>query len=125
MARTSPFTQRQGFKREVLELYPEITQDPLLSEQFDRIRRVLEKSFFFNFDGDGYELSFTANQTNLRFPHQLGFQPKDAWLTSEIGTGTLQFNYDKFDPEFLDLTVSGVSGTYTVRFCAGIMAGDL
>jgi hypothetical protein len=116
---------RTGFKREVLELYAEETQDEVVQENFDRIRRVLEKSFFFNFDGDGYTFDFTGDQTNFRFPHNLGFQPKDAWLTSEIGTGVLQFNYDLFDTEELDITVSGVSGTYSVRFVAGILAGDL
>ncbi len=113
---------RQGFKREVLELYAEQTKDPIVQENFDRIRRVLEKSFFFNFDGDAFEVEFTGNVTNLQFPHNLGFLPKDAWLTSEIGTGTFTFNYELFTSEFIDITTTGVSGTFTVRFIAGVTA---
>lgn len=117
---------RRGFKREDLELYAERVRDPVIQENFDRIRRVIEKSFFFQFDGDAFEFSFDLNVTNFRIPHNLGFQPKDAWLTSEIGAGTLQFNYDLFSPEELDLTISGVGAdVYTVRFVAGSFVGDL
>jgi hypothetical protein len=114
---------RTGYKTEILELYAEAEQDPVAEENFDRIRRALQRNLMFNFDGDSYEISFTKDETNLKFPHELGFQPKDVIVTSEIGTGSVQFNYDRFDPEFLDITTTGVSGTYKIRFIAGIMAG--
>jgi len=116
---------RDGFKKEVLELYTELENKDWIQENFDRLRRYLERSFLVNFDGDGFEISFTADQTNFRFPHLLSFQPKDAWITSEEGTGTVVFNYELFTPDVLDLTVSGVTGTYTIRFVAGIVVGNL
>ena len=108
---------RLGFKREVLELLVENTQDTVTQENFDRIRQVLEKSLFLRFDGDAYELTFTGAVTNFKFAHNLGFIPKDAWITSEIGAGSTTFNYDKFTSQEMDITTTGA---VTVRFVAGV-----
>ncbi len=52
-------------------------------------------------------IQFVAAGTNIRYPHNLGFLPKDVLQTSLVGTGSLTWNYDKFDKEFLDITVTG------------------
>jgi hypothetical protein len=54
------------------------------------------------------EMTLTENQTNYKYPHNLGFQPKDVIVTSKKGSGTVSFNYDKFDATNLNMDVSGI-----------------
>ena len=68
-----------------------------------------------------FSIVFTAEVTNFRYSHRLGFKPLDAWFTSQIGTGTLsagraEFNYSLFDRDFFDITTTG---PVTVRFFIG------
>lgn len=60
--------------------------------------------------------------TNFKYPHNLGFQPQDIILTSQMGAGTIVFNYDKFDSTNLDITTTGPS---VIRFLAGTYQGAL
>lgn len=62
-------------------------------------------------------LEFLSAQTNAKIPHGLGFKPLDVMQTSLIGAGvTVTFNYDLFDTETIDITVSGAC---SIRFFIG------
>lgn len=63
-----------------------------------------------------FEVSLTQTVTNFKFKHNLGFMPKDIIQTSQIGSGSLTFNYALFDKNFIDLSTTG---PVTVRFFAG------
>jgi hypothetical protein len=69
------------------------------------------------------QISITGNVTNFKFPHNMRIVPKDIIQTSKIGTGTWTWNYDKFDRDNLDITVSGASGTNVVRALVGNLEG--
>jgi hypothetical protein len=69
-----------------------------------------------------FEVAFTQAVANFKYPHKLGFQPKDVITTSLIGAGAVTFNYSKFDSTNLDITVTGPC---TVRFLAGTYQGAL
>jgi len=63
-----------------------------------------------------FEISFDGVVTNEKYPHNLGFQPKDILQTSTTGVGDITFNYSSFDKENLDITTSGAC---TVRAFIG------
>ncbi len=69
-----------------------------------------------------YEITFDVAVTNQRYPHRLGYLPKDIILTNVSDSASVIFNYDLFDKEFFDLTTSGAC---TVRFFAGTFAETL
>jgi hypothetical protein len=58
------------------------------------------------------EIEISVASTNFRFPHNLGYNPRDIIVTSATGldgtpfTGTYSWNWDKFDGTNLDLTCS-------------------
>lgn len=69
-----------------------------------------------------FTIVFTSAQDEGKYPHNLGFQPKDIIVTSQTGLGDVIFNYDLFDSNNLNITVTGIvteSGPTTVRFFAG------
>lgn len=73
-----------------------------------------------------FEITFTQAVNNLKFPHNLGFLPKDVLLTSIIGAGSVIFNYNLFTSTEMDITVTGsVTSAVptTVRFFAGTNSG--
>jgi hypothetical protein len=53
------------------------------------------------------DLTFTQAEENYRFRHGLGIVPQDILVTFFVGPGTLTWNYNSFDSEFLDITVTG------------------
>lgn len=79
-------------------MYEYLISEPLLQGKFDH-----------------FEVTTRAAVTNLKVPHNLGFQPKDIIVTSQIG-GTATFNYQQFTPQYIVLTTSAAM---TVRFFGG------
>jgi len=55
-------------------------------------------------------------ETNLKVAHGLNEKPLDLVQTSIIGSGTITYNYDKFDQDTIDVTTSG---PVTVRYYVG------
>lgn len=62
------------------------------------------------------ELTFKAAGANQRMAHGLGSVPKDAFITSKTGTGSVTLNYELFDNQFLDITTTGPA---TIRLFVG------
>ncbi len=73
------------------------------------VRRNFEKiqAFFIMAQFRFISIEFTVAQANIRYPHNMGFVPRDVLQTSLRGTGSLVWNYDLFDKDFLDITVTG------------------
>lgn len=63
--------------------------------------------------------------SGFKFPHNLGYTPKDVIITSAIGldgsafSGTIAWNFDKFDGTNLNLTTSAGC---TLRVIVGILS---
>lgn len=93
----------------------------VVRENFDRLRAFFVKETpLLGFRH--FEIKFTQSATNFKFPHNLGFQPKDVLQTSIIGAGSVVFNYNLFTSTEMDITVTGsVTDALptTVRFFAG------
>ena len=62
-----------------------------------------------------FEITTRAAVTALKIPHNLGFQPKDIIVTSQIG-GTATFIYQSFTTQDIVLTTTAAM---TVRFFGG------
>lgn len=54
-----------------------------------------------------FEITIPEAVTHMRYPHNLGYLPKDVLQSSLIGAGSLTWNYDKFDQDNLDITTTG------------------
>jgi hypothetical protein len=86
-------------------LLREIT-DPYVRENFSRIRDYVRLQH--QLEGfKHYEITITGAQTHFKFPHNLGFQPKDVLVTSLTGAGSVSWNYDLFDRTNLNLSTTG------------------
>lgn len=95
-----------------------LVQDPVVRENLQQILdffRVENHLFGFRH----YELSFQTAST-FQFMHRLGYLPKDAILTSQIGAGTVSFNYSSFTRESISITTTGPC---VVRFFLGTYGG--
>jgi hypothetical protein len=53
-----------------------------------------------------FELTFDRAVTNFKYPHGLNFVPRDVIQTSTRGNGFIQWNYDLFDFNYLDVSTS-------------------
>lgn len=67
-----------------------------------------------------FEIEFNKAETELLFPHNLAFLPKDIIVTSLTGGNTVSFVYEKFTNKNLVITTSGPC---VVRFLAGRYEG--
>lgn len=82
-------------------------KDPYVLQNFDRLNAFFSEENIVTSKFKHFEITFTGAVTNQKFPHNLGFQPKDVILTSKIGAGNITFNYDLFDRVNLDITTTG------------------
>lgn len=84
----------------------EDVDDPQARENFRRIDSFFREDT--NLKGfQHFEIVLEAAVTNKKYPHNLGFTPKDVIVTSLIGAGAITWNYELFDSENLDLTTTG------------------
>jgi hypothetical protein len=96
-------------------------QDIYVRENFFRLDKFLKKYPLFRAELYFFELTFVAAVTNERRPHGLTFKPLDIIQTSLIGSGSLTWNYDRFDLKNLDVTTTGPC---TVRAFIGAYRED-
>lgn len=97
------------------KLAKENITDPNARESFKQLQEFLvEETPLIGFRH--FEISLDAATVNYRFPHSLGFLPKDIIETSVTGSGSVTYNFSLFDDTFLDITVTGPC---VMRFFAG------
>lgn len=100
----------------MLDLRFENIADPLIRDAIFNIVEEFRKQDTFNSQLKHFEINFLTPVTNFKFPHKLGFVPKDVILTSSIGYGVATFNYDLFDNVNFDITTTDA---VKIRFFAG------
>lgn len=100
----------------MLNIRLEKVKDLDLREIFKNILKEWKLQDFLLANFKHYEISFNTNVTNFKYPHNLGFIPKDVFITSQIGVGVAEFNYEDFDNQNFDITATDAC---TVRFFAG------
>lgn len=97
-------------------LFRKEIEDEFSQENFRRLGDYFKDSPLEKFQFKFFEIPFTMAVTNFRYPHNLGFSPKDVITTFVSGGATVTWNYDSFDSSFLDITTSGPT---TVRALVG------
>lgn len=104
----------------------DLVQDPVVREFLQRIREEFDSQTLLRGKWRFMELSFTSNITNFTVAHGLGFMPKDLFQTGKTGTGSITYNYSRFDSTNIDVTTSGTSASdpLVVRFFVGRYEGD-
>lgn len=91
-------------------------QDPTTRECFQWIIDYVRGVSLLQGNFEHYEFEFNKAETELRIPHNLGFQPIDIIQTYKIGAGNVTFIYEKFTTTNFCITTTGAC---TVRFFAG------
>lgn len=102
----------------------EITQieNTYTRENFKKIE-ILSKSPLINKPLSFYETKLPCATSNFKFPHNLGYTPKDIVITSILGTGAVTIIYANLDGTNVEFTTTGTAGDFlTVRFLLGIIA---
>lgn len=105
-----------------MNLQLEGLKDPLARENFQRIQDASLKDALPKGEWKFFEIVFTKAVTNFKYPHSLGFMPKDIIQTSLKGAGTLTWNYNLFTQTDLNITTSGAC---TVRAFVGSYSEEI
>ena len=92
----------------MIKLFIKEIVERFTQENFDKIQKFFNEDPFIKGHFKHFEITFTQAETNFKFPHQLGFQPKDVIQTSLTGAGSLTWNYSSinWDATNLDITVT-------------------
>lgn len=100
----------------MLKLFLAEITDLFIRKNFEKIADAINKNVLLSGQWRFVEITFTGAATNFRYKHNLNFAPKDVIQTSLIGAGTITWNYDRFNSDYLDITTSGA---LTVRAFVG------
>ena len=88
------------------EIFVNEIQDPVIRKNFQNLLDYFERDGNFN-DFKFIEFEAKKAEANIKINHNLGYIPKDIVISSQEGSGSLTFNRDKFDKQFLDVTTTG------------------
>jgi hypothetical protein len=91
-----------------LKLNRSFIQDSDVKSALEQIESYVNVQPFLKGEFKFYSISITGAVTNYKFPHNLGFVPKDVLVTSVIGSSPT-WNYSLFDATNLDITVAGTT----------------
>lgn len=89
-----------------LKLFVIQVDDEYSRDNFQQIERHAREQSLLRGRFKFFEITFAKAVTNFKFPHKLGFAPKDVIQTSLMGAGVLTWNYARFDATNLDITTS-------------------
>lgn len=101
-----------------VKLYVSQFDDPYIQQNFKTLGDLFKLIPFLKGEWRFIEFQVTATGTNQKVSHSLGFAPKDILVTSTIG-GTITFNYNKFDGNFLNFDATVTTSPMTVRAFVG------
>lgn len=91
-------------------------QDIYVRENFNRLKKYLNDSVFFEGDFDFYEVDIPKASELFAVAHGLKFIPADIIFLNVTGDHNVYFNYENFDRDNIYITASGPC---VVRFLAG------
>ena len=103
----------------MIDLIFDKLSDPVARENFEKLDQHLRDQIFSKLEGKHFEIVISGAVTNQRFKHNLGFVPKDIVQTSVKGAGTISWNYDNFDKDYVYFTTTNAC---TVRVFIGTYA---
>lgn len=81
--------------------------DKYVKENFQRIESANLQSPFTLGDFRILTIDIPGAVSNLRYAHNLGFQPSDVWTTYRSEDEIETWNYTLFNSEFLDISATG------------------
>lgn len=90
-----------------MKLLTSEVQDPIVQENFKRIERAFETQKMLKGAWQFFDLSFDAAVSSKPFAHGFKFIPKDVMQTYVSGAGTVTWEFDKFDQNFIYVTTTG------------------
>lgn len=97
-------------------LFKKEIADTFVQENFKRINDYFRAEAITRAGFEFLEIVLPAAVTNFRFPHSLGYQPKDVVLMHNLDNAVVTFNYRLFDKTMLDITSAGAT---TLRILVG------
>jgi len=100
----------------MLKLRVDEVKDSVARENFQKLDNEFSQSPILKGTWRFVEITFSGAVANFKYPHGLGFIPKDKIELSVSGPGDLVWNYDDFDRTNIDLTTTGA---LTVRALVG------
>lgn len=105
----------------MIDLNLDLIDDPVVRENFLKVQQFIKEWPFTKGTWRFYDVSFVGAVTNFKYPHNLGFIPKDVVQTFKSGAGTVTYNYDSFDATNIDITTTGAA---QIRFFLGRYAEE-
>lgn len=100
----------------LLRLLIKEIKDQYIQNNFEWLQNYINEEDLLQSRFKAFDLDIVGAETNLKIVHGLNFQPLDIIQTFKTGSGSVTFNYDKFDSVNLDITTTGAC---RVRFFAG------
>ncbi len=91
----------------MVKLRLEEIKDPATRENFQKLENEFMKSPILKGQWRFIEMTFDDAIANHRYPHGLGFVPKDKIELAVIGPGTITWHYDEFDRTNIQVTTTG------------------
>jgi len=91
------------------ELELDRIEDPIVRENFRRLKDLLAEPALLRGKFTFFEFTLAAltYPATHRIRHGLSFTPQDVIQTSTLGTGTITWNYAKFDSSYLYCEITG------------------
>lgn len=90
----------------MISLNYELVEDGLVRDALETIEEYINGLDIIKGQWAFFEIRFDRAVTNFKFPHNLGYRPRDVIQTSKTGAGSITFNFDRFDALNLDITTT-------------------
>lgn len=97
-------------------LFKKEIEDTFIQENFRRIVDYFAGEPLNKCGFKFFKIEVPGAVTNFKWPHSLGYQPKDVIVMHNEQNATVTFNYLKFNSTSIDLTSSGAT---TLRILLG------
>lgn len=98
------------------KLFVKEIDNQFLQENFKRIRDFFSADAPTRCAFEFLEFDVPGALVNFKYPHSLGYQPKDIILMHNSENAGVTFNYPKFNATSIDLTSTGAT---TLRLLVG------
>lgn len=87
-------------------------------DNFDAIKKFVNDMVILGTNWKLLDLSYNDSQSNIKIRHGMTKAPLDVIITRKTGAGNVTINYEQFDDDYIDISVSGAC---KVRMIVGSM----
>lgn len=91
----------------MVKLRLEEISDPATRENFQKLDNEFASNPIIKGRWRFIEMTFLGAVTNFKYPHGLGFTPKDKFELSVNGAGTVTWHYPSFDRTNIQVSTTG------------------